>query len=123
MKRLVFDLDETLCSARDGDYANAEPKRDVIRKLREYKAQGFEIAISTARNMRSFAGEVDKIRAHTLPVILDWLARHEVPYDEVHVAKPWCGHEGFYVDDKAIRPQEFLSLSYPEICALVGIRR
>ncbi len=121
MKRLIFDLDGTLCSARDNDYANAEPKLDVIAKLREYKSQGFEIVISTARNMRTFGGSVGKITAHTLPIILDWLKRYDVPYDEIYVAKPWCGHQGFYIDDKAVRPQEFLSLSYPEICALVGI--
>jgi capsule biosynthesis phosphatase len=121
MKRLVFDLDETLCSARDRDYENAEPKLDVISKLREYKSQGFQIAISTSRNMRTFEGSVGKITAHTLPVILAWLDRHEVPYDEVHVAKPWCGDEGFYIDDRAIRPQEFLNLSYQQICVLLGI--
>lgn len=121
MKRLIFDLDETLCSARDRDYENAEPKLDVISKLREYKSQGFQIAISTSRNMRTFEGSVGKITAHTLPVILAWLDRHEVPYDEVHVAKPWCGDGGFYIDDRAIRPQEFLNLSYQQICVLLGI--
>lgn len=26
-----------------------------------------------------------------------WLARWDVPYDEVHVGKPWAGRHGFYV--------------------------
>jgi capsule biosynthesis phosphatase len=36
------------------------------------------------------------------------------------MGKPWGGRGGFYVDDKAIRPDEFLRLSYEEILALVG---
>jgi capsule biosynthesis phosphatase len=54
------------------------------------------------------------------PVILAWLARHDVPFDELYVGKPWCGTEGFYVDDKAVRPSEFLALSPDEIAALLA---
>ena len=60
---------------------------------------------------------IGKINALTLPVILDWLARHDIPFDEVHVGKPWCGTDGFYVDDKAVRPSEFVTLGYEEIRA------
>jgi capsule biosynthesis phosphatase len=35
------------------------------------------------------------------------------------MAKPWCGFEGFYIDDKAIRPSEFISKSYEEIIDLL----
>lgn len=120
MKRIICDLDDTLCITTDGDYANARPKQDVIDKLRSYRAQGFEIAISTSRNMRTYAGNVGKITVHTLPIITDWLERHGVPYDEIYVGKPWCGTEGFYIDDKAVRPDEFARMSYAEICALIG---
>lgn len=120
MKRIICDLDDTLCVTTDGDYANAHPKQDVIDKLKSYSEQGFEIAISTSRNMRTYAGNVGKITVHTLPVITDWLDRHGVPYDEIYVGKPWCGSEGFYIDDKAVRPDEFARMSYAEICALIG---
>lgn len=120
MKRLIFDLDETLCSTINGDYVNSTPIWPVIEKLREYKANGFEIAISTSRNMRTYAGNTGKIAANTLPIILDWLKRHDVPFDEIYVGKPWCGTEGFYIDDRAIRPQELVDLSYAEIMQLIG---
>ena len=42
-----------------------------------------------------------------------------MPYDDIVIGKPWCGFEGFYVDDKAIRPSEFSTLSYEEICTLL----
>lgn len=121
MKRLIFDLDDTLCHTKDGDYKNAQPAQAMINKLRDYHHQGFTIVLHTSRNMRTFAGNVGEINKNTLPIIIDWLAEHEVPYDEIYVGKPWCGFEGFYVDDKAIRPDEFLDLSYSEICKLLRI--
>lgn len=119
MKRLIFDLDGTLTNGCDGDYEFATPNLDVIEKLKDYKRSGFEIVISTARNMRTHKGNVGKLNKHTLPVILSWLEKHGVPFDEIYVGKPWCGFEGFYVDDKAIRPSEFCSLSHLEIKLLL----
>jgi len=115
MKRLVVDLDYTLCRSNDGNYSKAEPILEVIKKLREYKRQGFEIVISTSRNVRTYNGSLGKINANTLPVVIEWLNKYEVPFDEIYMAKPWCGTEGFYIDDKAIRPSELLNLSYEEI--------
>lgn len=119
MKRLVIDLDDTICRTTDGDYANAQPVEGVVQRLHEYRGMGFEIVISTSRNVRTFQGNVGKITAHTLPIIIDWLRRHSIPYDEIYVAKPWCGHEGFYVDDRAVRPSEFQQLSHAEILDLL----
>lgn len=120
MKRLVIDLDDTLCHTVEGDYRNAQPADEVVQKLREYRAMGFEIVLYTSRNMRTHAGNIGKINALTLPTIVEWLDRHAVPYDEIHVGKPWCGHDGFYVDDKAVRPREFLAMSYDQIRELIG---
>ena len=121
MKRLVFDLDGTIALDDPAKpYAERAPNLALIAQLRAYREQGFEIIIASARNMRTYGGQIGKINANTLPVILDWLARHDVPYDEIHVGKPWCGTEGFYVDDKAIRPSEFVSLSLDEIRALLA---
>lgn len=124
MKRLVLDLDGTITvDDHERDYAKKMPNAAVIAKVREYKALGFEIIIQTARNMNSYNNSVGKISAHTLPVIIDWLKQHDVPFDEIHVGKPWCGFDGFYVDDRAIRPDEFVELSADQINDLVGIGR
>jgi len=119
MKRLVFDLDGTLTVGSCGDYSKDKPDWEVIAKLREYKAQGFDIVIFTARQMRTYKGNIGKINAHTLPVIIAWLDEHCVPYDEIFVGKPWCGNQGFYVDDKAIRPSEFKALTLEGVNALL----
>lgn len=122
MKRLVFDLDGTIAlDDPTRPYAEREPNLPLIARLREYRAQGFTIVVASARNMRTYAGDIGKINANTLPVIIDWLKRHDVPFDELHVGKPWCGTEGFYVDDKAIRPSEFVALSLEDIRALLGL--
>lgn len=124
MKRLVFDLDDTLTINTSGiSYADKLPNLPVIQKLREYKKQGFEIIIQTARNMYTYNNDIGKINANTLPIIIEWLKKHEIPYDEIYVGKPWCGKEGFYIDDRAIRPSEFISMSFDEITKLIETKK
>ncbi|MDB5591357.1 hypothetical protein [Enterovirga sp.] len=121
MKRLVVDLDGTITHEQAGvPYSEKQPNMAVIERLRVYKEQGYEIAVYTARNMRTYESAIGRINAHTIPVIVEWLKRHEVPFDELHVGKPWCGTDGFYVDDRAVRPSEFLTLSPDEIRDLIG---
>lgn len=121
MKRLVVDLDDTLTIHRSADsYPEKLPNQEMVTQLQTYKAAGFEIIIQTARNMQTFQNSIGKINANTLPVVIEWLQRHNVPYDEIHVGKPWCGTEGFYVDDRAVRPSEFLSKTRDEIYALLA---
>jgi capsule biosynthesis phosphatase len=119
MKKLIVDLDGTITQANTNDYKNVLPNFELIKSLKKYKKLGFTIVISTARNMRTYEGNVGKINIHTLPIITEWLEKHEVPYDEILVGKPWCGHEGFYIDDRAIRPSEFNSMSFEDIIALI----
>lgn len=123
MKKIVIDLDGTLTKNDSSDYGTVSPNFDVINELLRYKSIGYSIIIQTARNMRTFKGNVGKINIHTLPKIIEWLDKHSVPYDEIHVGKPWCGHEGFYVDDRAIRPSEFVNLETYEIEELLKKER
>ncbi|WP_068113003.1 capsular biosynthesis protein [Tropicimonas marinistellae] len=120
MKKIIIDLDNTIAGPKTTSYADCLPDHAVISRMRAYRDNGFCIVVFTARNMRTYDGEVGKINVHTLPTVIEWLDRHEVPYDEILVGKPWCGHEGFYVDDRAIRPDEFVRLSEAEIAALLS---
>ncbi|WP_372965598.1 hypothetical protein [Marinobacter sp.] len=61
MKKLVVDLDGTITKGDTSDYRNVSPDLDVIEKLRFYKNLGYEIIIQTARNMRTYEGNVGKI--------------------------------------------------------------
>lgn len=118
---IVFDLDGTLCEIKKSDesYADIAPKKDVIELLKAYREMGFYIIIQTARQMKTHDGNLGRINANTAKVTIDWLEKNEVVYDELYFGKPWCGKNGFYVDDKAIRPNEFTSLSFEEIQELI----
>lgn len=119
MKRLIVDLDDTISITLEGDYINSNPIIEMINKLKEYKNEGFEIVINSSRNMRTYESNVGKINIYTLPNIIDWLRKFDVPFDEVYVGKPWCGFDGFYIDDKSIRPSEFVKYSYKEIIEIL----
>lgn len=114
-KRLVVDLDNTITVTEHGDYVNSKAVQPTIDMLRKYKADGFEIVVFSSRNMRTYEANLGKINIYTLPNIVNWLNNHDVPYDEIIVGKPWCGFDGFYIDDSAIRPSEFHSKSFDEI--------
>ena len=120
-KVLVVDVDGTICPLRreDESYAELEPVAEVVERLRWYRDRGFRIALHTARQMRTYDGNAGLLTARMVPVLVEWLDRHAIPYDEIHVGKPWPGREGFYVDDRTVRPAEFLALSPEQIAELL----
>ena len=120
MKNLIIDLDGTLTIDSDASYDKKPVNKEVVEQLRNYKKMGFKITIQTSRNMRTYEGNIGKINIHTLPIIIEWLNKHDIPYDEIIVGKPWCGFDGFYVDDKSIRPSEFSTMTYEEIQELLA---
>ena len=120
MKKIIMDLDDTISFTKNGDYSTAKPDLEVVERMREYKENGFKIVIHSARNMRTYDGNLVLINANTLPIVTHWLDENEVPYDEIFMGKPWCGFDGFYVDDKSIRPNEFKELTYQQIKELLG---
>jgi capsule biosynthesis phosphatase len=120
-KVIVIDVDGTLADRRGAgqSYADVSALPSVVQKLRSLKKQGYWIILYTSRNMRTHDGNIGRIMRHTAPVLIEWLDRHEIPYDELHFGKPWCGHDGFYVDDRAIRPREFVTLDFQEIETII----
>ncbi len=120
MKKIIIDIDMTLTKGKGpGGYEDALVNKDLVVKLKEYKEQGFMIVLNTSRNMNSYNNNIGLINKNTLPPLIKWLEVNSIPYDEIYVGKPWCGHEGFYVDDKAIRPSEFINYSYDEIVEIL----
>lgn len=111
---LIVDLDNTL-SKKITTYDSALVNTELVKRLREYKEIGYNIIIFTARNMNTYNGDISKIQLNTLPIILDWLTKNNVPCDGIITGKPWCGENGFYIDDRAVRPSEFISLSHEDL--------
>ena len=118
-KKLVIDLDDTISRTKNSDYDNSTPIISVVEKIREYKLRGYDIVIYSSRNMRTYNRNVGEINVHTLPKMIKFLDKYSIPYDEIIVGKPWCGKGGFYVDDKAIRPSELVSMTEDEIKKLL----
>lgn len=114
---LIMDLDGTICPIKKTNekYEDLIPYENVVEKIREYKKEGFTILIFTARQMRTYEGNLGLINAHTAKMTMAWLDKWEIPYDEILFGKPWPGKEGYYVDDRAIRPDEFLNYTKEEL--------
>ena len=121
----IFDIDGTLCPIKKGNesYEELVPFKDMVEKIREYKAAGARIILFTSRNMNTYDGNIGLINAKTAPVLLEWLKKWDIPYDEIVYGKLWPGHNGFYVDDRTVRPDEFLNKSVDELKKLCEASR
>ena len=108
----VFDIDGTLCPIKqEGErYEDLIPYAEMIEKLRWYHDRGAKIVLFTSRNMNTYQGNLAKINIYTAKILLTWLEKWEIPYDELLYGKPWPGKNGFYVDDRTVRPDEFLMM-------------
>ena len=119
-KALVVDIDGTLCPIKGNEesYAEMPAEARMLARLREFKADGWKIILSSSRGMRSYDGNQGEILLHVLPTLMEWLKLHNVPFDEIWMAKPWPGHDGFYIDDRTVRPREFVEHSLEELAQI-----
>lgn len=113
----VFDIDGTLCpiKKKEEEYIDLIPYENMVEKLRYYHNNGAKITLFTSRNMNSYNGNIGVINKNTAKVLLEWLEKWDIPYDEIIYGKPWPGHKGFYVDDRTVRPDEFLNCTVDEL--------
>lgn len=107
----VFDIDGTICpiKKKNEKYEDLVPYKEIVEKMKMYHDNGAKIVLFTSRNMNSYNGQIGVINKNTARVLLDWLDKWSIPYDEIIYGKPWPGHIGFYVDDRAVRPDEFMN--------------
>jgi capsule biosynthesis phosphatase len=113
----VFDVDGTLCpiKSKDEKYEDLVPFKSVVEKIQDFHSKGAKIVIFSSRNMRTYSGNLGLINKYTAKTMEAWLERWGIPYDEILFGKPWPGHDGFYVDDRTIRPDEFVKYSPEEL--------
>jgi len=99
--RIAVDLDGTICETkREGQpYADVLPLPGAIETLQSLKDRGYYIVIFTARNMRTYNGNLGAIIRNQAKTVIDWLDNWEVPYDELLFGKP---HVDYFIDDKAL---------------------
>lgn len=113
----VFDIDGTLCpiKKKGENYENLVPFSEIVEKLRYYKENGARVILYTSRNMNSYNGNIGLINKYTAVTLSAWLEKWDIPYDEIVYGKVWPGHKGFYVDDRTVRPDEFMKYSLEEL--------
>jgi capsule biosynthesis phosphatase len=102
MAVMCIDLDGVIASFKcEGEsYADVKPIPGAVEKLQALKSRGHKIILYTARHMKTCHGNVGMVVARVGGVTLDWLKRHEIPYDEIYFGKPWAD---VYIDDNAFR--------------------
>ena len=113
----IFDIDGTICPIkRSGErYEDLVPFKGMVERIRYYHDNGARIVFFTSRNMNTYGGKIGLINKDTARVLAAWLEEWQIPYDEIIYGKPWPGHKGFYVDDRTVRPDEFLSRTVEEL--------
>lgn len=102
MAIICVDLDGVVaCFKNEGQsYRDVEPVPGSVAKLRSLKSHGHRIILYTARHMKTCQGNVGLVVARVGQITLDWLQRHNIPYDEIYFGKPWAD---VYIDDNALR--------------------
>lgn len=108
--RIVIDLDGTICPVKNNDqtYSELKPFPEAVDKLWQLKNAGNYIIIQTARNMATQQSNLGKVLQNVGKITLDWLAEHNVPYDEIYFGKP---NAHVYIDDRALRFENWESIN------------
>ncbi len=104
----------------DQSYSDLEPRKEMLHELAEYQQRGYRILLFTSRNMNTYKNNLGQINKHIARMLLDWLAKWKVNYYEILFGKPLPRRRGFYIDDRTVRPAEFLRLSEEETQKLLG---
>ena len=106
---LVVDLDKTLCTKKlpDESYADVKPICDMIDAVNTLHKNGSEVIIESARNMLTQSNNEAKVIKNIGLTTLKWLNDNNIEYDGIKFGKPIGS---CYIDDKALRPKEFLSI-------------
>jgi hypothetical protein len=94
-----FDLDGTLCTNTNGDYKNAEPFLNRIKKVNKLHESGNKIIIDTARGVTTGIDWYDL----TENQLHSW----GVNFDKLIVGKKV--HADVFIDDKGINDNFFFN--------------
>lgn len=111
-KRIIVDFDDTIAITTTRDWENAEPQWDVINKMNNFYDKGWEVWIVTARGQLSCKGDFQKADQRYRKIMESWLAKHSVKYHTLSFEKRLAS---YYIDDKALTPEEFVDLEIREI--------
>ena len=94
--KYIVDIDGTICETKDGDYENAVPYKDRIKKLNELYDKGNRIIYYTARGSENGKSWSELTRKQ----LKEWGVKyHSLGFDKLY--------GDYYIDDKAINIKDF----------------
>jgi len=106
--KIILDLDGVLAEIDLSlDYKDRKVNKSIKRSIIHAKSNGYCVTLFSARNMRTYNGDIKKINDYTRPIIEQWLKDNKIEVDDLILGKPWNGPEGFYVDDNNLSIEEF----------------
>jgi capsule biosynthesis phosphatase len=100
--RICLDLDGVIAELKKpGEtYPEVKPVDGAIAKIQSLRRAGHYIIIQTARHMKTCGANTGLVNARIAKDTLEWLEKHEVPFDEIYFGKPWAQ---IYIDDNGFR--------------------
>ena len=105
-KTYVVDIDGTICTKTDGEYADALPFGDRIAVLNKLYDEGHCVIYSTARGMGRFNNDRHLAEKTLYKLTKDQLESWGVKHHALFLGKP---SGDVYVDDKACSDVDFFS--------------
>jgi hypothetical protein len=102
----VFDIDGTICTDTNGDYASAQPILDRVNIVNKLYREGHQIILFTARGMGSSGNDEKKARKKWKILTEYQLKEWGVKYHHLFLGKP-AGD--IYIDDKGMGDKIFFN--------------
>lgn len=104
--KICIDLDGVVADfKKEGEtYADVAIIPGAKEKLEEFKKNGHYVILQTARHMKTCNGNVGLVMGRVGHITLEWLKKHDIPYDEIYFGKPWAD---VYIDDNALRFEDW----------------
>lgn len=106
-KTLVVDIDDTISTHINRNYTMSIPNKPIIDRLNLLYDSGWKIIYFTARGQYSCDGDLKLIELLRRQELTNWMTLHNVKHHELRFGKPLAI---YYIDDKALRPDEFMSM-------------
>lgn len=104
MKNYVFDIDGTICSNTGGNYQNAKPIAERIKKVNRLYEEGHNIFFLTARGMGRYSNDATQAIAEFYEFTKKQLDNWGVKYHALFLGKP---QGDIYIDDKGVSDEQF----------------
>jgi len=102
----IFDIDGTICTHTTGNYDEAQPLKERIRKNNSLYDEGHTVIYQTARGMGRTNNNVIKSYKLFYSYTANQLDSWGVKYHDLFLGKP---NGDIYIDDKGERDEHFYS--------------